>query len=194
MNWINQQRRADPCQLRPHNIPPRFLNLKLAEIQHAGLRSVVEKYLLNVDEAAGQGIAPLFLGKAGEMKTFAAALIGQRLYERCLVQIEFVQCAARLPQLERQRFNPETQGYLERIAKVPFLIMDDFAQVKPGTWAADFCVEIAERRYGTRQPTLWTANLSITKNDTSQLTNHFGVGFARRVIEGGKGYTVVINN
>lgn len=194
-NWLTRERRADPCQLTPHHIPRRFLGVKLEEIKQVALNGCVRKYLTDVGTVGLEGIAPLFLGKAGEMKTFAAACIAERLYTRALVQVEFVQCAARLPQLERLRFSPDTQAYLERLARTSFLVMDDFAQVRPGSWAADFCVEIAERRYGEKRPTLWTANIDgVTKQNRAPLENVFGVGFGRRVFEGAEGYRVIINS
>lgn len=192
MSWIFANQVPDVCMLRPHNIPVYALNVPLRNIANSRVKDVIVKYLTDVDTAAGKGIAPSFLGKGGEYKTLGAAYIAQQLYDRARVQVDFVQCPVLFPRLERQRYDATTSRILDRIAQVPFLVMDDFSQLRVGTWAADFLVEVAEARYSNKLPTLWTGNLVISRDNWSAIEEKYGQAFARRVVEGSKGYTTVL--
>lgn len=192
MNWIEKNRMPDVCMLKDPHIPAYSDTVKIKDIKNVVVHRTVTQYLSNVHVAALDGIAPSFLGKGGEYKTLAACLIARNIHRRAMVQVEFIQCPVVFPRLERLRYDAATDKQLKHMAEVPFLVMDDFTQVRVGTWASDFLVEIAEARYGAKLPTLWTGNIIISRTDWSDLESKYGQAFARRLVEGSKGYTAVI--
>jgi len=191
MSWIKDHAVDHPLQLPPNPIPERFREAKLSKIENEAVRTVVVKYLTHFEAYATKGVAPSFLGKGGTYKSFGAGLIADRLYRQALLPLEYVACASQMAELERARYDAATSKFLRRLRTTPFLIMDDFTQIKLGTWTTDMLLEIADARYNALLPTMWTGNLFISKEDQSSLINGYGVSFARRLMEGSKGLIVV---
>lgn len=189
MTWTSTHR-CHELWLPPNTIPVRFRRRFLSEIRNDAVVAVVRRYLGSLDDYASRGLAPAFLGKAGTYKTFGAAFIADRLYHEAHVPVMFVACSSRLPELERERYDARTNRYLQSLKTVPFLVMDDFTQVRLGSWTADMLLELADHRYGAGLPTLWTGNAVITATDQSALVNGYGASFARRVLEGSAGLRV----
>lgn len=192
LSWFAKNAVPDVCMLRPHGVPAYAIDFPFYKIANSMVRDAIQRYLTEVDVVAAKGIAPSFLGKGGEFKTLGAAYIAQKLYNDAHVQVDFVQCPVLFPRLERMRYDPSTNATLTRLAETPFLVMDDFTQVRVGSWATDFLVEVAEARYSNLLPTIWTGNVTITRTDWSALESKYGQAFARRLVEGSKGYTTVL--
>jgi DNA replication protein DnaC len=182
-----------PLLLPPNTVPTRFVNRSLSEIENPHIVKTITTYLgLNFNNYATRGMAPAFLGRSGTWKSFGAGFIADRLYTQARVPVEYVKCSSQLPELERSRYEAATNRFLKRLKHVPFLVMDDFTQIRIGSWMADMLLEIAEDRYTAVLPTLWTGNVIITPTDQSALIEGYGASFARRLVEGARGLLVVI--
>lgn len=191
MSWLKQNAVA-PALLKPHGIPKRYAQFELENIANKGIHVACSEYLRKADSVAANGIAPAFFGRGGSYKTLGAAVIARMLYDVGHVQVAFLSCRVDLPRLERDRFDPATDKAFRLYASVPFLVVDDFDAAAQGTWQADRLGEIAEARYAAILPTLWTANLTVSKTDQSSIVNKYGQAFARRLWESSEGFRVMV--
>lgn len=175
----------------PSEIPRRYETVKLDIVPHAGLVKSARKYGADFWEAAPKGFAPLFLGAAGEYKTVTAAVIAQKV-RSAGIDVCWVNCAGEFSKFDREAFDPETKKRLNQLKNVPFLVLDDFAQVPPGTRMMNTLIEIGTHRYDNLLPTLYTGNLVVTKGDTSKLAAHVGACLERRMLDASEGYKVFV--
>lgn len=193
MNWLYKLR-TDPRALTPPDIPARFQGATLDAVPSEALKRIARKYVAEFFTVAANGIGPLFLGRAGTYKTHAAAYIAQVVHNGG-IECRFVQTKLWLTQLELMRFgDPKAAAReLRLVGEVPFLVVDDFATaVAAPSWQADALLTVAEARFSNLRPTLWTANVEITKDDVSKLEGLYGVAFARRVMHASQGFSVLL--
>lgn len=179
----------------PVALPARFQAAEYSQIQDSGLRQCVRDYCANFYTVAPNGIGCLFVGRARRWKTYAAAVIARTLSERAKIDVEFVQCAVTLNEMDRARFSTDTATRIKRLCATSVVVMDDFAQVPEKSFGAAVLMELAESRFSNNRPTIWTANLTAETEKDYLLTiaNMYGAGFARRVMDGTEGYRVRVN-
>ena len=131
---------------------------------------------------AAEGKAPVFLGKTQQWKTYAAAVILKSIHVNLTVRTMFVGCPTYFARLERDRFSENTQRHVKRMTRIPFLVMDDFADVRAKTFGSDLLIEVASARHYQQLPTLWTGNIA-----GKDIKEKYGANFARRMQEGSEG-------
>jgi DNA replication protein DnaC len=192
LTWLDRARKAHEAMLTPNEVPERYRQVAFIPAMPANVARAVSDYCIGFWDLAAKGIAPAFLGRAGSYKTYSASLIANHVRNKGLLNTAFVQCGPELQQLERRRFDAESDQRIEHLCAVPFVVLDDFTKARPGSWAVDMLDAIVERRYSTGLPTCFTGNCLITATDNSELLNHFGVGFARRFREMTTGFVAVV--
>jgi len=163
------------------------------QLPKSRIKQVTRDYLTRFGEVATQGIAPLFIGRAGTYKTRASAVIARAVFERGNLAVEFVDCTMALLELDMNKYGKGTLGVIERWKRVPFLVMDDFAQVKPTSFGAEIIRGILATRYNALLPTLWTANVALPADEEfDRLGELYGAQFGRRLKERSEGFRVFI--
>jgi DNA replication protein DnaC len=189
MTFKETHRRWDAAFNPPLVLPERFANATPTELPEA-LRYWVRLYLTHFWERADQGIAPAFLGKARQWKTYAAAVIARWVhYNR--VDTEWVECGPEFTRLDSLFFEEEGRRQIDHLSTVPFLVLDDFTQVPAGTRAAQLMAAVAQARFSAALPTLWTGNRALPNNDAYlALVKDYGACLTRRILDGSQGYRV----
>jgi DNA replication protein DnaC len=168
-------------------IPARFRQFtELADIEHDGLRELTRRYLKDFWDLAGQGRGPLLIGKTGHYKTISAAVIAHKVREVGRLQVGWCNCVSDLSRLASGSFADASKA-IRHFETVSFLVMDDFAQPKPGGREMTWILQIANARFDAVRPTLWTGNVTPTALDSV-----VGVGTARRLLESAKDFRVAL--
>jgi DNA replication protein DnaC len=183
---------ADVRLLPPLALPERYRTAQLRQIGQADIAAVTILYCEQFREAAAHGLAPVFLGRVRTWKTYAAAAIARYVWHHERVAVDFVACPAEFTRFERRRFDPATDQELARLAATPFVVLDDFPLVAPNSYAAQLLVELVTRRFDATLPTLFTGNILMAPDDTSEVDARYGPQFGRRLYEMGRGYVVVV--
>jgi hypothetical protein len=192
-NWLERQVQPHPRLLDPSPIPPRYDHATLADVPYPSLVTTAREYGKRFWDVAPLGQAPLLLGVAQTWKTHAAAVLASKIRELYQLNVGWCNCASELPRLDRDAFLETTRTRIQYMKTVPFLVMDDFSQVKQGAGRQlDIMVEIGTDRFDNLRPTLWTGNLTITKEDRSALVNAVGTCLARRMLEASEGFRVML--
>jgi len=119
----------------------------------------------------------LFLfGPAGTGKTHLAVKIAQEVDS----EVKFV----KIPKLLfsfKANYNGqghENEQIIERLSKVPLLILDDLGAEKASEWVAETLYILIDERYGNMKPTVLTSNYS-----PSELAERLGDRIVSRIIE-----------
>lgn len=195
-NWLVLEKEAKwhPTMRRPFNVPARFQDAHPEGIPDDFLRGIVRRYLREFWTVAPHGIAPVFVGKARAYKSYAAAVIGRWVANAADVETWWIDCGNDLHQMERDRYGDEVGKQIAWLKRVPFLVMDDFTNVREKTWAADLLVEITTARWNDMRPTLFTGNVLLGKEDLTRLASLYGTCLARRVYDGADGFRYVVSN
>ena len=182
---IRQTAQAIPAMGEPA-LPERFVGCTVNALpEDSKLQRLVKRYVRGFWEFAEAGKAPVFLGKTQQWKTYAATVVLRNVHVRFKVRTMFVCCTVDLARLKRDRFSEDTQEYVKRMTRIPFLVMDDFANVRAKTFGSDLLVEVACARHYEQLPTLWTGNIA-----TKDIVMKYGANFARRMQEGSEGLGV----
>lgn len=175
------------------DLPARYASVTLADIGHERVRAKATEYLRVFPDAAARGLAPVFLGRSGEYKTVAAVALLKAVWQAYHIDVDFVQCDTLLA-LDIDRFSERTRKLLKRWKTVPLLVLDDFAAPKPDSFAAAVVQDLCTVRFDELWPTIYTANIQLPKGEEyTRLAELYGGPFARRIEEGGRGYTVLID-
>lgn len=182
MSWLDDAVALNPQPI-PVELPERFKGAYLKDIEVEDLKVAARDYLHNFWDEAPKGIAPVFIGRSGLYKTFAAAAIADPVSR--FVETLWVNCPEDIARLEFNKFDKETIRTIDRWSKVPFLVMDDFAFGK--AFGADIIRIISSARFAGMRPTLWTGNVPL---DFDKIAAVYGAMFSRRLQDGGTGYTV----
>lgn len=178
-------------------IPLKFRGGELNQIPQAKLRELVRNYGRNFFDAAPKGIAPLLLGPMAAYKSFSAALLARQIREKALVKVDWVDCPVLLNAFERRRFDVETSERIEQIKNTGWLVMDDFAFVRLGTWQSDLMAEIACHRFDNSMPICWTGNVHMAVDEKAPLailSEVVGGQLARRILEASQGYRLMVSH
>jgi DNA replication protein DnaC len=172
-------------------LPYRFVDATMSKVENITCRKVGERYLEDFWTAAPQGIAPVFIGRTQAWKSYTAAVIVRAVVEIALVPAAFVDCMAQLTTLDR--FREEDQRRIRKWTQVAFLVFDEFTSQKPDSYGADVMRAVAAARFGEMRPTLWTGNLSCEPCEVfAKIGGMYGSTLARRIQDGGKGYSAVV--
>lgn len=182
MNWLELARRRNP---RPAlaQVPDRFKDAKVSELWPGTLRDVSGEYIANVETLLAEGIAPLFVGKAGTGKTLAATAIFRVINEYHKIDAHW----ASAPSLffELVRLNWRAQDVIRNLCEIPYLFIDDIGVIKVNTPAFDIWMDILSQRFDAMRPIMYTANLRVdTADPFSTLADLYGPLVARRLQKG----------
>jgi hypothetical protein len=166
-------------------LPPRFEDAAPLAIANESIRVAVELYIKDFWEMAERGIAPVFLGRAGQYKTFGAACIARYVRYQQL-PVRFVECGRFFMDLDSKFYQANGMQAYEEAATVPFLILDDFTQVKAGTRSAELLANLLSERFSATLPTLVTGNIRgrDRKHGLELISEHYRPDFARRLLHG----------
>lgn len=175
-------------------LPSRFAHIpfdEMLESLHKGpRRDLVTRYLAALSESELPYEAPLLLGRADKGKSYAAALIARIVHQRTL-RAAWINCAVDL-----QYTNEFVTRYLPRLARCPFVVLDDFGLVQPGSFEAKQLVAIMSARYDARLPTSWTGNFDGSVEDVwmqiGALFGAAGPNVVHRLREGSEGFRLLL--
>lgn len=190
-NWLLHVVEPDPVFAREVVTPSQYATATLAGIVPPRLRSMVAAYGAQFWEVAAQGIAPLIVGPPATYKSYAAAVLCRQVQEVAQVQAAWCTVPVMLTKMERKRYASETDDQIERWKDVPFLVVDDFAMARVGSWQYDVLVEIAMARFERQRPTVWTGNVLVSnpKQELREEMNRLlGIQLTRRVFERSEGF------
>ena len=191
MSWLDDAVREYPGE-KVCALPVRYQYPRLESLPHEALRAVVTRYLADFWALAEVGRAPLFLGKAQEGKTFAAALIAKTV-AAAGIETTFVSCPDAFMRLDLNRFGPGTAARLTQWGAVPFLVLDDLFQLAVGSWSLATATALLFERFNACRPTIVTGNLELPQGaEFAALGQQFGVPLARRLQESAEGFTVLL--
>jgi DNA replication protein DnaC len=185
--WLHAEFAPHPALLPPLELPPRFANVKFADIPSPGLRRIAQTYVKGFWEFAPEGRAPLFVGSVETYKTYTAALIAKAIHRTYQLPVVWVNCAEEFNRLERNRYSDETNARIHKLKTASFLVLDDVSQVPAGTWQMNIVVEIGAYRFDHLRPTLYTGNIDVSSTDTDVLERAFGACLSRRILSSSEG-------
>lgn len=191
-NWLSDTQVSHESLLSPNEIPRRFADVTLGLVTPQALVKVAQRYSDEFWNAAPKGIAPLFLGAAGQYKTVTAACIAKGIRQHYRINVAWCNCAAEFTQLDRDSFSEATRTRLAWLKSAPFLVMDDFAAVPAGGRMMHTMIEVGTTRYDAMLPTLWTGNLVLEKGNHAPLVAAVGAALSRRMLETAKGFAVQV--
>jgi hypothetical protein len=191
-NWLLERRKTHVALLGTNPIPRRYLEAELEQVPHETLKTVARKYARNFWDVAPLGIAPLLVGATSEYKTVTAAVIARAVREVGLLDVGWCNCAADFTTFDRDTFSVSTQQALAALKNVPFLVMDDFTQVTPGTRMMATMIEVGSYRFDNLLPTLWTGNLTLDRRNLGELSKLVGTALSRRILETSEGYKAIV--
>jgi DNA replication protein DnaC len=193
VTWIDEARATQwhPSQRKPLELPVRFRSARIHDVPVPALRQAATDYVLKFWDVARDGIAPCFVGKAKSFKTHTACCVAMWVEQIVKVETAFADIGNFLNRFDGDRFNDVHRTYYDWLCRVPFLVADDFANTRPKSWASDMLTDLASRRFNATLPTLWTANL-VHEGDRVKIADLYGAAFSRRVHDGARGYTVIV--
>lgn len=141
--------------------------------------------------AANSGIAPVFLGRTGTWKTYGAWLVARFAHWQ-LLPAKVVECGPFFTELDAQFYREGGLRPYREAAEVPFLVLDDFTQVKSGSRAAELMANLVGERFSARLPTMFTGNYTQVRGsrDLGTVARDYRADFARRLWHGSTGYFV----
>jgi DNA replication protein DnaC len=172
--------------LPPMPIPVRFNEAEPSGMPAGVVRDCIEHYLKNFWALASVGQAPALTGRAGSWKTYGAWCVARFAWEQ-LLPTEFVECGPFFTEADAQFYSGSLKN-CKRISEVPFLVLDDYTQVKPGTRAVELMANVVGQRFSANLPTLFTGNFAIRDvRDLARVANEYRPDFARRIWHGAGG-------
>lgn len=182
------------AMLPPMDVPGRFAAGTPADIPFEAVRECVERYTTveTFWDAANRGIAPAFVGRVGTWKTYAAWLVARFARWQKLPTM-FVECGPFFMELDAAFYSPGGLKPYRRAAEVPFLVLDDFTQVKPGSRGVEIMSNLVVERFSALLPTVFTGNQRVeTKEDLKSLAKDYRPDFVRRLRHGAAGFFVSV--
>lgn len=191
-SWLSGKRVVNAQLLRESEVPRRYEFAALQLVKPQALVTIARRYSDQFWDVAPQGVAPLFLGAAGQYKTMTAAAIAHGIRAHYLIDVAWCDCASEFTKFDRESFDPATKARMDWLKTAPFLVMDDFTQVPSGGRMMHTLSEIGCTRYNALLPTLWTGNVLLTKTDRQPLINAVGAALARRILETSDGFAAQV--
>jgi len=192
MTWLDAELARNPEPVPPR-IPTRYASARFPGIPVTHpLHKLIWEYLTEFYEYANKGIAPVLLGPTGEYKTYAAAVVAGTVGQR--VETEFVSVPDTFTLLELDRFSADTRERLQRLMRVPFLVLDDFFWPKQGSWSSETLQAVLAARFGECRPTLITGNLELpVGKEFESLSSQYSPLLARRLRDAGGPFVALLD-
>lgn len=190
-NWLLQAAAPHANLVGRDSVPAQFTDVTLEGLRSSKLRALVRSYGQQFWEVGSQGLAPLIIGPPATYKSYAAAVLTKQIHQAAQVPTAWCTVPVDLTRIERKRYQPETDELIERWKTIPFLVLDDFAMIRPASWQFDVLLEIGMARFEARRPTLWTGNVLLTGGDTDpwpQIEKLMGIQLLRRMTERSEGF------
>lgn len=190
--WLRAAIEPHPDLAGPPPVPFQFKDATLERIPSVPLQQLVRRYGGAFWDEAAKGTAPLLLGPPGTYKSYAAAVLVRRLHAKACIKTAWCTVPIALTGLERDRFSEQTRERIAAWKRSPFLVCDDFAMVRIGSWQHDVLVELTMDRFESGKPTLWTGNVTVPKGKQDFLADVVGAQLARRMLERSEGYRLYV--
>jgi len=192
MSWADLARaRFAMPQVLP--VPLRYASVTFETIGDARLREKVVDYLRRFEELGPLGIAPALIGAAREFKTVAAVALLKAIWQTHRFPVDYMGCGHLLA-LEIDKFSDSVRKRLKNWREIPLLLMDDFAAPAPGSFGAAVVLDVCAARFDALLPTIYTANLKLPRSaEFGRVEELYGPLFARRLEDGAKGFTVLVD-
>ena len=74
-----------------------------------------------------------------------------------------------------------TEAELERLARIPLLLLDDLGSAKASEWTEEITYRLINERYNACLPSIFTSNLPATSSDGRDITSALGERIASRL-------------
>lgn len=190
-NWLLEAAEPHANLVGRDSVPAQFADVTLEGLRQVTLRSLVRSYGQQFWEAGSQGLAPLILGPPATYKSYAAAVLCKQIHQAAKVPTAWCTVPVDLTRIERKRYQPDTDALIDRWKTIPFLVLDDFAMIRTGSWQFDVLLEIAMARFEARRPTMWTGNVLLREGESDpwpQIERLMGVQLLRRMTERSEGF------
>ena len=190
MTWINDQRGLTTAPASSV-LPLRFAEAELSKVPHPTCRAVADEYLKAFWEAASQGLAPALLGRTRTWKSYTAAAILRRVVDTAQIPSAFVECLSDVALLDR--FHEKDQLTIRKWQRVGFLVLDDVLSLKADTYGMDVVKAVVSSRFSAMRPTLITGNIDAESGEVfAKISANYGALLARRIQDGSRGYTALL--
>lgn len=181
------ERKIQDNRLKFCSIPKAYQDVRLSDLQtkfyppeSAKIMKealcMVKKYLDNLDEMQEEGKG-LFLwsNTKGSGKTMTATALANELLNKYGKQVKFATSLDILDAI-RSSYNRDSEenedNLIKDLAKVEYLIIDDFGTERATDWAGEKFYQIVNKRYIEQKPTIFTSNFDIyTLKYDDRITN-----------------------
>lgn len=114
-----------------------------------------KRYCEQWEKVKAENIGLIFYGDTGRGKSFLAACIANALIDKKVKVIYRTESDI----LDEIWDAKEKTSYIDRIATVPLLIIDDFGTRRESSYAVEQFKKIIDKRYYSELPTIFTTNL-----------------------------------
>ena len=175
-DWITSDLHNDCKSLlmrfKAIGIDERFWKLPEFKIEEGNKKA----YEATQDFIKNKGKGLFLFGPAGTGKTHLAVMVAQEIDE----EVRFVKIPKLLLSLKANFDGKgwENEQIIERLAKIPVLILDDLGAEKASEWVAETLYILIDERYGNMKPTVFTSNYSA-----SELADRLGDRIVSRIME-----------
>ncbi len=149
----------------------RFENANINDIrQDDKLIFAVNKYCEKFDKILKKGHSLYLYGSVGIGKTYIAAAIGNKLTEKLYTVkfTSFIEILKSVKDLFNNKYNNySSKTYLDELAKVDLLIIDDLGierkqNYNQDNYTQEIVYDIINKRYIDKKPIIFTSNYSIS--------------------------------
>lgn len=117
---------------------------------------LAKSYCNKWEKVKAENIGLIFYGDTGRGKSFFAACIANELINRGIGVVFRTESDL----LDEIFDAPRKTEYIENIARIPLLIIDDFGTRRDTAYANEQFKKIIDKRYYSEKPTIFTTNLT----------------------------------
>jgi DNA replication protein DnaC len=156
--------------------PPRY---RQATTTHPDIQQWADNVGTNPETAGSL----LLTGTTGTGKTHQAYGALRRIAEAGPHRYEIIATtAADMYGLLRPKGSERgTEAELERLARIPLLLLDDLGSAKSSEWTEEITYRLINERYNACLPSIYTSNLPATSPDGRDITSALGERIASRL-------------
>lgn len=130
--------------------------------------NIALNYAKHFEEMKKENIGLLFYGNVGSGKSFLASCIANYLIEETLLPVKMMNFSDIINELQSGGFNLDKNQYINSIANVPLLILDDLGIERDTSYAKEQVYNVINARYQMQKPTIITTNLSLEAIENPQ--------------------------